>query len=39
MFCTIRPRSPARHEALWCFGVKSGWAVNYNTAVNLGVKP
>jgi hypothetical protein len=18
MFCTIRPRSPARHEALWC---------------------
>ena len=31
-------RTQLDNEVLWCFGVKSGWAVNCTTAVNLGVK-
>jgi hypothetical protein len=30
-------RTQLDNEVLWCFGVKSGWAVNCTTAVNLGV--
>ena len=28
-------RTQLDNEVLWCFGVKSGWAVNCTTAVNL----
>jgi len=31
-------RTQLDNEVLWCFGVKSGWAVNCTTAVNLGAK-